>query len=156
GDLILVGLIAAGFAAQSFIPGFLDRFALFPARVLQGAPSGLVGHMFLHAGLIHILFNLSAYVGLAAPVHAAPGDLRRDSLRVTGVYLLMFLLCGLAGAVFFVLLNLGGTIPAVGASGAICGLWGAASRVAGPEGELLPIRHPHVGKNARNFILMNL
>jgi len=157
GDLVLLALIATGFGLQMFAPPqWTSWLALYPQRVIQGDVASLVGHMFLHAGIVHILFNLSAFVALAAPVHAALGDLRKDNLRSSGVFVLLFLLSGLAGALFFVALNLASPIPAVGASGAICGLWGLASRVAGPEGELLPVRHPHVGKNIRNFIVMNL
>lgn len=155
-DLILIGLILAGFALQWFGPDWIGAYALFPAQVARGHLEGLVTHMFLHGGIMHILFNLSAFVSLAAPVHAMLGDLRRDNARATGVFLLFFLLSGVAGGLLYVALHLGSPVPAVGASGAICGLWGAASRVASPNGELLPVMHPHVGKNLRNFILMNL
>lgn len=156
GDLVLIALILGGFAAQWFGPDWVGALALFPMQVRQGHLEGLLGHMFLHTGIVHILFNLSAFVSLAGPVHAAFGDLQRGSLRATAVYLGFFLLSGLVGALLFVGLNLNSPVPAVGASGAICGLWGLASRVASPNGELLPLVHPHVGRNLRNFILMNL
>lgn len=156
-DLLLIGLIAGGFIAQLFgPPAWTADLALSAQGLREGHLASLVGHIFLHAGIVHILFNLSAYMGLAGPVHVALRGRGPDTARSGGVYLLLFLASGLAGAAAFVLANYNSPIPAVGASGAICGLWGAASRVATPDGELLPLRHPHVGKNARNFLVMNL
>jgi membrane associated rhomboid family serine protease len=72
--------------------------------------------MFLHASWLHVIANMWALWIF--------GDNVEDHLGHF-TYLLMYLLCGLAGGVTHTLLNLGSTVPSVGASGAIAGIMGA-------------------------------
>ena len=72
--------------------------------------------MFLHGGWLHVIVNMWALWIF--------GDNVEDHLGHF-TYLLMYLLCGLAGGVTHTLLNLGSAVPSVGASGAIAGIMGA-------------------------------
>ena len=155
-DLVLAGLIGAVFLTQLARPEWVGDGALSAAALQEGRWEVLLAHMFLHGGIIHLAFNLTAYLALSAPVAFALGGARPGGVRFNAGFLAFYVLAGIAGGFAFVLANLDNPVPAVGASGAICGLWGAASRVASPHGELLPVLHPHVGRNLLNFTVMNL
>jgi membrane associated rhomboid family serine protease len=72
--------------------------------------------MFLHGSWLHVIVNMWALWIF--------GDNVEDHLGHF-TYLLMYLLCGLAGGVTHTLLNLASSVPTVGASGAIAGIMGA-------------------------------
>ena len=72
--------------------------------------------MFLHASWLHVIANMWALWIF--------GDNVEDHLGHF-TYLMMYLLCGLAGGVTHTMLNSGSTVPIVGASGAIAGIMGA-------------------------------
>lgn len=76
----------------------------------------IVTSMFLHGGWGHVISNMWALWIF--------GDNVEDHLG-HGLYLLFYLLSGIAGAVVHILFNLGSTLPTVGASGAIAGIMGA-------------------------------
>lgn len=79
-------------------------------------PVGLVTHMFMHAGWIHLLSNLFLFF-LAGP---ALED--RWGRPLFGAF---FLAAGIAAALFFAVMTREGALPLVGASGAIAGVLGA-------------------------------
>jgi membrane associated rhomboid family serine protease len=72
--------------------------------------------MFLHGGWWHIIGNMW--------VLWIFGDNIEDQLGHF-VYLIFYLLCGLAAGITHILLNAGSNIPTAGASGAIAGIMGA-------------------------------
>lgn len=77
-------------------------------------------YMFLHANWLHVGFN-SVWLLAFGPVVAR---------RFGGLaFYLFFILCGLGGAIGFVLASWGQDVGAIGASGAISGLMGAAFRM---------------------------
>lgn len=108
-------------------------------------------NIFLHAGLLHILMNSSALVSFA------PGLVFRfgRDLKGAGVFWGFFVLCGLAGSALFLALHWNDGSYAVGASGAICGLWGAVARLTA-DGGLAPVLSRQVGKQTQSFVIMNL
>jgi membrane associated rhomboid family serine protease len=118
----------------------------------EGRWHTLLTHMLVHGGIGHLLFNGAALITLGAEVSAALARRRRSQWR----FFVLFLLSGLAGAAALLLLNPYGSTPAVGASGAICGLWAAAARLAGPGVGLQKIISPTVLRITRGFLLMNL
>jgi membrane associated rhomboid family serine protease len=88
------------------------RWGFVPADITLGR---LLVHQFLHADLVHLLFNmlfLWAVGGLIESVWGAP--------LVTALYLVSGVVAALAHAAFAP----GSTEPAVGASGAVAGLMG--------------------------------
>ncbi len=72
--------------------------------------------MFLHGGWLHLIFNMWALWIF--------GDNVEDRLGHAW-YLLFYLICGVAAALFHTLLNANSIVPTVGASGAIAGVMGA-------------------------------
>jgi membrane associated rhomboid family serine protease len=90
-----------------------DNFALWPADVQNGSWWLLATTAFLHSGVMHILFNMWALYVLGPGIERQVG-----SAPFAGLYLASALM----GSVAYVAFNSG---PAVGASGAVFGLFGA-------------------------------
>ncbi|WP_026155287.1 rhomboid family intramembrane serine protease [Paracoccus sp. N5] len=96
--------------------GLWDRLALYPVAITHGAWLwGLVTHMFLHAGIMHIAGNM-----LFLWVF---GDNLEDQMGPLG-FLGFYLACGLAAAAGQIAADPGSGVPMVGASGAIAGVMG--------------------------------
>jgi membrane associated rhomboid family serine protease len=108
------------FAALVFQFGFIPRHLTgalgglpqysFPATFLT-----IFTSMFLHADLFHIVGNLW-FLWIF-------GDNIEDHLGHFS-YLVFYLLCGIAAALTFVVINPSATVPTIGASGAIAGVMG--------------------------------
>jgi membrane associated rhomboid family serine protease len=154
--LVCLGQIVGG------VLGFEDRIfdlgALWKPGFEQGYWWTLVTHMFLHAswsqplGWLHITMNSGALIALGPAIAQRFG---RDALGGL-LFLVFFVLCGLAGGVTFLLLA-SSQAAAVGASGAIFGLWGAVARLTGPgEAKLAPLFSGHVLRQAGPAIVSNL
>jgi len=93
------------------IPEFLDGQLGFTAAFLP-----LLTSMFLHSGLLHIAGNMLFLWIFGDNVEDFFGHF---------TYLLFYLACGLGAGVLHIFFNLGSTIPALGASGAISGVMGS-------------------------------
>lgn len=93
-----------------------DRLALYPVAISHGQWLwGLVTHMFLHVGILHIAGNM-----LFLWVF---GDNLEDQMGHAG-FLVFYLACGLAAAAGQIAMDPASGIPMVGASGAIAGVMG--------------------------------
>ena len=79
-------------------------------------PSGLLTHMFVHAGILHLLGNMVYLWVFGDNVEDRLGHLR---------FLVLYLGGGLVAAAAQTVLNLGTTVPLVGASGAVAAVLGA-------------------------------
>jgi membrane associated rhomboid family serine protease len=133
--LSLIGVLVAAHLLRVLAPPavaeqILNDYALDPVRYAGHAVVGAGGvladvlplftHMILHANATHLAVN-SVWLLAFGPIVAR---------RFGGsVFILFFVLCGLAGAAFFVALNWGEDVGVIGASGAISGLMGAAIRM---------------------------
>jgi membrane associated rhomboid family serine protease len=127
-SLILANL--AVFLYQFTLPAnAFKAFVLSNATVPARIPSFLAGHvgfeaaflplftsMFLHAGLLHLAGNMLFLWIFGDNVEDFYGHL---------TYLFFYLVCGIGAGLLHVLFNLGSTVPALGASGAISGVMGA-------------------------------
>jgi len=125
--------------------------ALYPPAFRVGVWWTPLTHIFLHGGLLHIAMNSSALGALGPAVSQRLG---RDAIGGL-LFLGFFVLCGLAGGGVYLALHWGGGAPMLGASGAICGLWGAVARMTETT-DLAPIWSRSVGRQARSFLVMNL
>jgi len=92
---------------------FIMHFGLVPDRFTY---SSIITSMFIHGGFLHIAGNMWFLWIFGRGVEDLVGHAR---------YLLLYLACGIAGAILFILINSNSTIPTVGASGAIAGVMGA-------------------------------
>ncbi len=132
---IILGAIIAVFVLQIFKDGGLEGLAssfsnqtLYDLGALQanavqrGEWWRLFTVMFLHANAVHILFNGYALYLIGRQLEAYYGSTR---------LVLIYFLCGLSGGIASFGLNLHGNELAVGASGAIFGLFGALAAFFG-------------------------
>lgn len=149
-SFLIAGLLIATFVAE-WITGGPAHWGLSGQALIEGRWQTLGLHMLAHASLAHIWMNITGLLSLGPYVSLNLGTGMRRWLA-TG---LLFLTAGLAGAVAYLAVNPTGAIPMVGASGAICGLWGAAARFDS-EGRIAPLVSRRVGREVRNFVLMNL
>lgn len=105
---------------------FIYRFGVVPAHWLVGGPADfltwpqlfltLITSQFLHAGVLHLGFNMLYLWIFADNVEDRLGHVR---------FLLLYLGCGVAAALAQILVSPRSSIPLVGASGAIAGVLGA-------------------------------
>lgn len=94
-----------------------EDLALYPVAVMNGSNLwGLVTHMFMHAGLMHLGGNM-LFLWIF-------GDNLEDQMGHLG-FMVFYLLCGLAAAGVQIASDPSNGIPMVGASGAIAGVMGA-------------------------------
>jgi len=114
GIIILCTLIFIG--QMAFIQdakGFFLRCGLVPRNFLSWS---LISSMFLHGGLLHLFGNMF-FLWLF-------GDNVEDRFSRFGFFV-FYLSCGLAASILHSIINWQGSLPAVGASGAISGIMGA-------------------------------
>lgn len=107
--IFVLGQISAGFGEWAFVRGAQQQ-----QLVEMGQGYRLITAAFLHAGLTHLLFNMWALYVLGVELERRVG-----ALPFTALYLAAALSGGAAYQV------VGGSIPVVGASGAIFGLFGS-------------------------------
>jgi membrane associated rhomboid family serine protease len=103
--------VAAVHAAER--AAVIRRWGLIPSHPTL---TGLLGHMFLHGGLLHLLGNLFILY-LAGPFI--------EDVWGRGLFAAFYLASGVAAGGLFTLLHLGSNVPLIGASGAIAGVMGA-------------------------------
>ena len=141
-----------------YADAILNYGALWKPGVFHGLWWTPLTHMFMHLtwtvpyGWAHIVMNTGALIALGPAIAQRLG---RDLLGGL-LFLTFFVVCGLAGAGAFLLLA-PEQVPAIGASGAIFGLWGAVARLSGPgKAQLAPLFSPGVGRQVISAIVSNL
>lgn len=125
GIFVLLHLVRS-FDEEAWLTALL---AFIPARLSGMAgelPGGeiasitqFVTHQFLHGDITHLLVNSAWFLAFGTSVARRTGTVR---------FLAFFLLCGIAGAALYAVLNSSAASMMIGASGAISGLMGAAIR----------------------------
>lgn len=162
---IVVGMIVLllGIQAwQRFVPGasgpeIMFRFGFVPARYSPGFWLGgtlldkiipFFTYMFLHADWNHVIVNcvwLLPFGSLAARRYGS------------AVFLLLFVICGVAGVVLHLALNFTSTSPVIGASASVSGLMGASFRAPSRPGEPLePLWSKRVLLWSASWIALNI
>src|ERR1041385_6953893 len=149
--LLLIGLLLAAHAARviffpDLAPQLLYQYGFVPARYSHEYLSShfmnggnvveraipFVSYMLLHADWTHVALNSIWLLPFGSMVARRYGGL---------LFLLLFLVCGIAGAAVHLALNWNSTSPVIGASAAISGMMGVAFRVipGPPEAPLHPL-----------------
>lgn len=138
--LVLIALLVAAHAARvlpsaAFADRIVGDYALDPAVYLAHYPGVWLdrlvmpfSHIFLHADWTHLAVNSVWLLAFGPPIARRFGG---------PAFFAFFLLCGLAGAAFFVAFDWGQNTGAIGASGAVSGLMGGAIR-------MVDIRRPNL------------
>jgi membrane associated rhomboid family serine protease len=147
-------IIIASFIVQGQIAERVwSAYVLTPIEVLQlGRWETLLTPLFLHGGWVHTLMNAVAALAFGAPVARLLG------LRLGGAvaFLVFYLLCGVLSSIGYVLAHPVSLVPVVGASGAVSGLMGAASRLIERRGQLGPIVSSTTVGMAVAWVVVNL
>jgi membrane associated rhomboid family serine protease len=130
GAIVAAHLAAVLLLSQQAYFGLLERFAVIPARYGPGVDSAdslldavapMFAHVFFHAGFLHLGMNLLVFLQVAGHPAARMEEDEPGGLR----FLALFFGSGIAGALAYIAINPGSMIPAIGASGAICGVFSA-------------------------------
>ncbi len=138
----LAGAMVAVHLLRLLIPRTTDyllvEFLAFDASVytdpgVRGAKPlamflGPATHIFVHADMIHLTLNVGLFLGFGTAIARRMGPSQ---------FMLLFLLCGIAGAIAWLILNPLSPALLIGASGAISGMIGATARL-GIDGKSAP------------------
>lgn len=151
--LIVVGAILALYFIQSRIGAeWPERFGLRPSDVEVGRFLGLVSYIGVHDSWLHAGSNAIGALAFGAPLSRRLGESARGLAILVG----FFLLCGALSGAAYALVHPGSPVTLIGASGAVFGLIGAATRLMNPWGVLDPLRSPRVLGMAGALIGANL
>lgn len=120
GGAILLAHLARTFGPQDLSVQLSDALAVVPAAYEGPFDTwnwpALFGHVFLHADWMHLAFNLAIFFSVSGRVVERMGTWR---------FLVLFFLSALFSALTYVVLNAGSQTGAIGASGAVCGVFAA-------------------------------
>jgi len=93
-------------------------------------------HIFAHGGAMHLAMNMTMLAAIGPPLTARLGPPPLSWLR----FFLLFLFSGLAGAALYLLVHPAGTVPMIGASGALYGLLGLLIRAPADGQAVLSVK----------------
>jgi membrane associated rhomboid family serine protease len=161
--LLLVAALGAAFAAQGLlltqtVGGRTDlneagqQLILTAQALREGRWYVLESYQFLHGGWLHFGLNSIYALAFAAPVVRFLGANLRGAL----IFFAFYSVCGVLAGLGFVATHWGGQAGAIGASGAIAGLMGAAARLMDRPGELSPIMTRSVYSLGGSWVAINL
>lgn len=151
--LFIAGLIVASIPVQYYLlPETWQDGALSAQAIRDGRWWTLFTSMLLHLNWLHAGMNAAAALtlGKATRRFFTPG------LRGAAGFLLFYLVCGLLAGLGFLAFHPHGQIPAVGASGALFGLWGAFARATPWPGEVGPWWSPQMRAQLQGALISNL
>jgi membrane associated rhomboid family serine protease len=147
---LLIGLYAVQKVAISDAQE--AHWALTRAGLVAGRWLTLLTCMFLHASWTHVLMNSVAIVAFGPPSARLMGT----DARGAGVFYAFYLTCGVLAGLGFLAVTPTSADPVVGASGAVSGLLGAASRLIEGRGRIGPIFGPTVLGMAAAWTIANV
>ena len=123
-SMAIIYVCVVSFFLQFIIRGYVDFFWLFPTSpqylILFTRPWTLITHIFLHASLTHLFFNMLVLFFFGRELERRVGN---------RVFWNVFFTSGIVAAIGYILT---GTGPMIGASGAIYGVF-ACLAVLAPE-----------------------
>ncbi|MDB5441459.1 MAG: rhomboid family intrarane serine protease [Caulobacteraceae bacterium] len=151
--LLIAGVIVASIPVQAYLlPDSWRDGALSAQAIREGRWWTLFTSMFLHMGLLHAGMNAASALALGK----ATRRFFASGARGAAGFLLFYLSCGLISGLGFVVLHFYNQAGAVGASGAIFGLWGAFARATVWPGEVGPWWSPQMRAQLQGAVVSNL
>jgi membrane associated rhomboid family serine protease len=149
--LLIAASMPALFYLQERLPDQGLSMAFVPADLWRGEWTGLFTSMLLHGSWPHVAMNAVGALAFGAPVarlmERGPGPL---------TFSLFYIAAGAVATLGYGLLHPDSMAPLVGASGAVFGLIGAATRLMGGHGRVLPLFHPMVLRASAAWMAVNL
>jgi membrane associated rhomboid family serine protease len=112
---LLIGINAAIFLAYGLAPDYEQTVMQYGFTPSEFSVTTLFTSLFLHAGWMHLLGNMLFLYLFGDNVENRLGSF---------LYLISYLLCGVAGSLCFYLYFPASEVPSIGASGAIFGVMG--------------------------------
>ncbi len=148
-------LILLSYAAQSRLMTLdwaASQYGLSPLQFWQGRWITAISALFIHGGWAHAGMNALGALAFGAPLA------RRMGLGFRGGcgFFLFYLVCGVLANLAYAALHPHSLSPLVGASGAVSGLFGAASRLIERRPGLSPFRSRTVAASAVSWIGINV
>jgi|WetSurMetagenome_2_1015567.scaffolds.fasta_scaffold38993_2 membrane associated rhomboid family serine protease len=153
-SLVLVAVILGSYAWETIGGGdaVISALAFAPAQLDQGRWLGVLTVMFVHGSWAHAIMNGLGALAFGPPVARAMGP----GLKGVALFFAFYLVCGVISTLAYAAMHLHDPEQVVGASGAISGLMGAASRMLGPRwAGLSPILSRPVISIGLGWILVN-
>ena len=123
----LVGPDMTPQAQRHFIEEHYTTWGLVPSALEDGQVMGILSHMFVHGGWMHLIGNMLVLWTFACSLETGLG-----SLTLLACYVVWGIIAGLCHCG----MEWGSDAPLVGASGAIAGLLGAYSVAYGPMAKI--------------------
>ena len=156
--LWLCGLLVACFLFADSLSSLeyrriLENFALFPDRYFNARHWGAsalwspLTYSLLHSGWEHLLFNLAWLLIFGSVVARCMGGRR---------FFAFYFFCALGAAVVYTLSSPASALPAIGASGAVFGMLGAATRFMFAGGGFLGSRPRPLEKILRDRRILTM
>ena len=109
--------VEGAFYSFGLVPAFLFGFRVPPPELAIIPPAlTIITSMFMHGGWSHIIGNMVYLWVFGSSLEEACGHVR---------FVIFYILCGVGAAIGQALVDPGGTLPMIGASGAISGLLAA-------------------------------
>lgn len=156
--VLLVALLIGAYVLQLAVgsEAVIERYAFSPSGLSSGRWSGLVTALFVHGNWPHVLMNTLGALAFGAPVARLLADGRAGSVS----FFTLYLSCGVLSCLGYALVHPGSPNLLVGASGAVSGLMGAASRLierepSGATGRLAPFASRTVIGMAVGWVVVN-
>ena len=150
----LAGVILLSYAIQSFtldVATAARDYGMTPSQLGAGRWGTVFTALFIHGSWAHAGMNAIGAVAFGAPVARYLG------LSARGVigFFLLYILCGLVANLGYAAVHLHDAMPLAGASGAVSGLFGAASRLIEHRPGLSPVSTRTVIASAAAWVVIN-
>lgn len=136
---------------QERLPDQGLSMAFRAADLMRGQWSSLFTPMLVHVSWVHVVMNAVGVLAFGTPVARL---LARGFAPLA--FIALYIGSGAVGSFGFGLCHPGSMDPAMGASGAVFGLIGAATRLMGGHGRVMPLFHPMVLKASAVWMGVNL
>ncbi len=115
-SLTILIIAIVSFVLEYIIPGYYSALALSPLRIIS-QPWTLITHIFLHSGFTHLFFNMLFLFFFGPEL-----ERRIGGKRFLAVFFISGIIAGLGYSLWSIFV-LQSNAPAVGASGAIMGIF---------------------------------
>ncbi|MGH7021094.1 MAG: rhomboid family intramembrane serine protease [Brevundimonas sp.] len=149
--VLIAGSMPVLFWFQERLPDEGLSMAFRASDLMRGQWGGLFTSMLLHGGWAHVTMNAVGALAFGTPVARL---LSRGFAPLA--FIALYIGSGVVAAFGYALCHPGSMDPLVGASGAVFGLIGAATRLLGGQGRVMPLFHPAVLKASAVWMGVNL